>query len=144
MYEAADGDPDPQCRTHITDEERGGDHVHISQERSALSRYTAERSWAGNDTSWRKTPQSAMTIPVLSAVLLICLGLLLGSSWTIQALQPKLHHQAEERRRLNEEWSAVRTAHRQRSHCPHCGSPLSEQDWYFAPTSVEERQDDDD
>jgi hypothetical protein len=85
-----------------------------------------------------------MTIPVLSAVLLICLGVLLGSSWTIQALQPKLHHQAEERRRLNEEWSAVRTTHRQRSHCPHCGSPLSEQGWSLASTSVAERQDDDD
>lgn len=69
-----------------------------------------------------------MTIEVLGAVLLLCLGLLLGSSWTIQAVQPKLHHQAEERRRLNEEWSAVHTARRQRSQCPRCGSPLSERD----------------
>jgi uncharacterized paraquat-inducible protein A len=85
-----------------------------------------------------------MTIQVLSAVLLVCLGLLVGSSWTIQAVQPKLHQQAEERRRLNEEWSAVHTARRQRGRCPRCGSPLSEQDWYFAPTLVEDRQDDDD
>jgi hypothetical protein len=85
-----------------------------------------------------------MTIQVLSAVLLVCLGLLLGSSWTIQAIQPKLHQQAEERRRLNEEWSAVRTTRRQRCRCPHCGSALSEQDWYFAPTFGEELPDDDD
>jgi hypothetical protein len=137
------GDPDPQRRTHITDEERGGDHVHISPERDSLSRCTGEGPWAGNDTSWWNTPQSAMTIQVLSAVLLVCLGLLVGSSWTIQAVQPKLHQQAEERRRLNEEWSAVRTARRQHGQCPRCGSALSEQDWYIAPTWVEERPHDD-
>ncbi|MGH3784922.1 MAG: hypothetical protein ACRDRO_31005 [Pseudonocardiaceae bacterium] len=85
-----------------------------------------------------------MTVQVLSAVLLVCLGLLLGSSWTIQAVQPRLYQQAEERRRLNEEWSAVRAARRQRGRCPRCGSALSEQDWFIAPTLVEERQDDDD
>jgi hypothetical protein len=86
-----------------------------------------------------------MIFQVLGAVLLICLGMLLGCSWTIQALQPKLRRQAEERRRLNEEWSAVRTARRQWSRCPRCASPLSEQRWcfYFAPTLVEERPDDD-
>ncbi|MGH3811223.1 MAG: hypothetical protein ACRDUV_02050 [Pseudonocardiaceae bacterium] len=71
-----------------------------------------------------------MTIQVLGGILLVCLGLLLGASWTVQALQPKLRRHAEERRRLNEEWSAVRAARRQRSECPRCASPLSEQDWY--------------
>jgi hypothetical protein len=66
-----------------------------------------------------------------------------GSTWTIQALQPKLHQQAEERRRLNEEWLAVRTARRQRGECPRCGSPLSERDWFIAPAVVEDRSDDD-
>jgi hypothetical protein len=80
---------------------------------------------------------------MLGGVLLICLGLLLGTTWTIQALQPKLRRQAEERRRLNEEWSAVRTARRQQSECPRCGSPLFESRWYIAPTLVEERPDDD-
>ncbi|HZA15644.1 MAG TPA: hypothetical protein VE645_01895 [Pseudonocardiaceae bacterium] len=79
----------------------------------------------------------------LGAVLLVCLGLLLGTSWTTQALQPKLRHQAEERRRLNEEWSAVRTARRQRGKCPRCDSALSEQDWYIAPTLIEDLPDDD-
>ncbi|MGH3899371.1 MAG: hypothetical protein ACRDTA_14245 [Pseudonocardiaceae bacterium] len=67
-----------------------------------------------------------MTIQVLGALLLLCLGLLLGASWTIQAVQPKLRRQAVERRRLNEEWSAVRTARRQREKCPRCAGPLSE------------------
>jgi hypothetical protein len=85
-----------------------------------------------------------MTIQVLGAVLLVCLGLLLGCSWTIQSVQPKLRRQAEERRRLNEEWSAVRTACQQRGQCPRCGSQLTERDWYFAPMLVEERPHDDD
>ncbi|MGH3779169.1 MAG: hypothetical protein ACRDRO_00695 [Pseudonocardiaceae bacterium] len=91
-----------------------------------------------------------MTLQVLSGVLLVCLGLLLGTTWTTQALQPRLRRQAEERRRLNEEWltireqwSALRTARRQLAKCPRCASPLIEQDWYFAPTLVADRLDDD-
>lgn len=68
-----------------------------------------------------------MIIQVLVSVLLLCLGLLLGSSWTLQALQSKLHRQAEERRRLNDEWSAVRAIRHQLDHCPQCGTPLSKQ-----------------
>lgn len=84
-----------------------------------------------------------MNLHVLVAVLLVCLGLLLGATWTTQALQPKLSRQAEERRRLNEEWSALRTAQRQRGQCPHCSCPLTEQDWYFAPGLAEDPPDDD-
>ncbi len=73
-----------------------------------------------------------MTIQVLGAVILVCLGLLLGASWTIQALQPKLRRQAEERRRLNEEWLAVRTARQQQDECPRCAISLIEWDWYYA------------
>ena len=80
---------------------------------------------------------------LLAAALLVLLGLLLGWAWTNQALQPKLRRQAEERRRLNEEWLAVRAARRQQAECPRCASPLSEQDWYYAPTLVEEPPDDD-
>ncbi|HVE96345.1 MAG TPA: hypothetical protein VNA67_05115 [Pseudonocardiaceae bacterium] len=73
-----------------------------------------------------------MTIEILGAVILVCLGLLLGASWTIQAVQPKLRRQAEERRRLNEEWLAVRTARQQQDECPHCATSLIERDWYYA------------
>jgi hypothetical protein len=79
---------------------------------------------------------------VLGAGLLVCLGLLLGASWTTQALQPRLRKQAEERRRLNEEWSAVRAARRQRE-CPRCGSLLAERNWYIEPTLVEDPAGDD-
>jgi hypothetical protein len=78
----------------------------------------------GTHSLWRHTPQSAVTPQVLAAVLLIWLGVLLGAVWATQALQPKLRRQAEERRQLNEEWSAVRTARRQHSECPHCGASI--------------------
>jgi hypothetical protein len=68
-----------------------------------------------------------MTLQVLSGVLLVCLGLLLGMTWTIQALQARLRRQAEERRRLNEEWlaireewSVIRTTRHQLAKCPRC------------------------
>jgi len=84
-----------------------------------------------------------VTLQVLSAVLLVCLGMLLGATWTIQALQPRLRRQAEERRRLNQEWLAVHAAHRQRGECACCGKSLSERDWYIAPATVEDRPGDD-
>lgn len=99
----------------------------------------------GRKTSWRDAPQIGMTLQVpgwivLGAVLLVCLGLLVGSAWTTQALQPRLHRQAEERHRLNEEWLAVRTARQQRGECPCCGIPLH---WHIT-TVVGETQPDDD
>jgi sulfite exporter TauE/SafE len=74
-----------------------------------LPRSMAGGPWSGS-VSWRYASQRVVTIEVLVGVLLVCLGLLLGTSWTVQALQPRLRRQAEERRRLNEEWSVVRTA----------------------------------
>ncbi|MGH3765242.1 MAG: hypothetical protein ACRDS0_22225 [Pseudonocardiaceae bacterium] len=65
-------------------------------------------------------------VEVLGAVLMLCLGVLLGTTWTTQACQPKLRRQAEERRRLNEEWFAVRAARRQQAECPRCGNVLIE------------------
>ncbi len=98
--------------------------------------------WSGS-ASWRYAPQSTVTLQVLTWVLLVCVGLLLGSSWTVQALQPKLRRQAEERRRLNVEWLAVRTARRQQNECPRCGNPLCEWDWDYAPAIVGANADDD-
>jgi hypothetical protein len=86
--------------------------------------------------SLRRNAPLAMVIMV-SAGLLICLGLLLGGSWTNQALQVTLRRQAEERRKLNEEWRAIR-GRQQEGQCPCCTSPLSEYDSYIAPATVEQ------
>lgn len=67
-------------------------------------------------------------LPIVGCLALLCLGLLLGASWISQTLQPNLRQLAAERRRLNEEWAAVRTARQQRGFCPRCASPLPERD----------------
>ena len=85
--------------------------------------------------SFRRNAPLTMVIMV-SVVLLLCIGVLLGASWTTQALQPKLRRQAEERRRLNAEWSAIQTTRQQRRECTRCGP--SGGDWYFAQTVGEE------
>ncbi|MGH3771799.1 MAG: hypothetical protein ACRDRW_10440 [Pseudonocardiaceae bacterium] len=81
---------------------------------------------------------------MLGAVLLVFLGLLLGSTWTVQVLQHKLRRQAEERRSLNAEWSAVRAARQPRGACPRCRRPLSQRDWSVAQAEVNNPADDDD
>jgi uncharacterized paraquat-inducible protein A len=80
-----------------------------------------------------------MTTQILALVLvlLVCLGLLLGATWTIRALQLRLRRQAEEQRRLNEEWLAIRNARWQRGRCPRCAGTLYERHRYFGPAPEE-------
>lgn len=80
---------------------------------------------------------------MLVGLLLVFLGLLLGTTWTSRATQSQIRRQAEERRRLNEEWAAIRAAQRQQTECLRCGGLLYEQNGYFVPTGVEDRPDDD-
>ncbi len=80
---------------------------------------------------------------ILGGLLLIFLGVLIGASWTTQATQSQFRRQAKERRRLNDEWAAIRTVRRQQTECQRCASPLYERNWYFAPATGEERPDND-
>jgi hypothetical protein len=82
-------------------------------------------------------------IDLAFGLLLLGLGALLGSTWTIQMTRAQFRRLTEQRRRVNDEWVAIRTVHRQQTECPRCASPLYEPNWYFAPTAVEERSDDD-
>jgi hypothetical protein len=72
----------------------------------------------------------SISILVVGAVLLICLGMLLGTSWTVNFQHRKFRQQADERRRFNEEWSVVYAARRKRDECPRCAAPLSEETGY--------------
>ena len=69
-----------------------------------------------------------MTLQLAGIVLLACLslGVLLGMTWAVQALQPDLRRQAEERRRLNAQWQDVREAGKRAGpvRCPRCGARL--------------------
>jgi hypothetical protein len=119
----------PRTRTNHRTREGAGDHVSISPERDTLPRGPAVGPRSGNGTSRRDPPQSTVTIQGVGLILLtcVCFGMLLGTAWTVQATQPKLRRQAEERRRLNAEWQAVRHAQHstQLIRCPRCGYPLS-------------------
>jgi hypothetical protein len=84
-----------------------------------------------------------MILLALGGLLLILFGTLLGATWSNQFNHTQLRRQAAERRRLNEEWVAIRTIRQEQSECPRCGYALSGQNWYFIPTAVEERPDDD-
>lgn len=66
-----------------------------------------------------------MTITLLVAgLVLIGVGALIGSSWTVQALDGKFRQHATERRRLNEEWRAVRAYRAQQRRCVDCDDEL--------------------
>ena len=74
-------------------------------------------------------------VAVVAAVLLVCIGALLGATCTARILHPRLHQratqQAEERRMLAKEWAAISS---QRGECPRCTNPLSGRDAHLAPT----------
>lgn len=64
-----------------------------------------------------------ITLLVVGLVL-IGIGTLIGSSWTVQALEAKFRQQTAERRRLNEEWRAVRAYRARQRHCAACDDQL--------------------
>jgi hypothetical protein len=105
----------------------------------------ASRPQPGSATTWRYTPPRAVTPDwiLLIAGLAVCLGLLLGTTWTIMLMQPRLRRQAEDRHRLNKEWLAVRTARQQQRRCPYCELPLTEFDRYSEQAPAEDPPDDD-
>lgn len=86
-----------------------------------------------------------MTAQAAGLILLACLcvGMLLGTTFTVQAIQPRLRRQAAERRRLNAEWQAVREAQQsaQSVRCARCGYRLPAGTWYI---EEEDEPDDDD
>jgi hypothetical protein len=80
---------------------------------------------------------------LLFAGLAVCVGLLLGTTWTLQIMQSRLRRQAEERRKLDEEWTAVRTARQRPGRCPYCTMPLPEYESYPEEAAGEDPPDDD-
>ena len=62
---------------------------------------------------------------VAAAVVLICIGALLGATCSRRLLERRLdqeaNQQAEERRMLAKEWAAI---HQRRGECPRCSDPL--------------------
>ena len=87
-----------------------------------------------------------MTILLLGgAVLLFCLGGLLGASWTTQVMGGVSRRHAAERRSLNESWRALEAARRTRgepAYCARCHQTLSESSWLLVAPAVTDEEDD--
>lgn len=73
-----------------------------------------------------------ITLLVVGLVL-IGVGALIGSSWTVQALEGRFRQHAAERRRLNEEWRALRAYRAQQRRCVDCADDM---DLYRQPALV--------
>jgi hypothetical protein len=85
-----------------------------------------------------------MMLLFVGAVVLFCLGALLGGSWTTQALHGVSRRQAAERRKLNEGWRALEAARRSRGEpvsCARCHQALSQAGWLMVIPAL--AQDDD-
>ncbi|MFN2503240.1 MAG: hypothetical protein ABR540_03220 [Acidimicrobiales bacterium] len=78
-----------------------------------------------------------MTVLLLGVLLALCFGVLIGSAWTTEVLGGRFRHHAAERRRLNEEWAALRRLRAELRRCPRCDDVLG------PPQLVSAAEDDD-
>lgn len=83
-----------------------------------------------------------MIMLLVGAVVLFCLGGLVGAAWTSQILGGISRRHAGERRSLNHDWRALEDARRARgepTHCARCHRELSESSWQLiAPSAADE------
>lgn len=80
----------------------------------------------------------------LVAVVLVCVGGMLGASWTTQAMSTVSRRHATERRDLNEGWQELAEA-RQTSDaalCPRCDRPMTDPSWLLVVDSSLDEEDD--
>lgn len=100
-------------------------HVEHDGERGAGATAAANRQRRAATLLRRVLPPITMTavwVVALGGVLLLCLGTLVGTSWTDQALARRYRRLAIERRELNE-WR--RTLQETHLRCVRCGKPLA-------------------
>ncbi len=83
----------------------GCEHVEHDGERGAGAAAAADGRRRGTELSRRDVPPITMTavwVAGIVGLLLLCLGTLVGSSWTVQALDRQYRRLAIEQRELNE------------------------------------------
>jgi len=100
-------------------------HVEHDGERGAGTATAADRRRRGTELSRRAVPPITMTAvwgAGLGGLLLLCLGALVGNSWTDQALGRRYQRLAIERRELNEWRRALQEAS---PRCVWCGNPMA-------------------
>ncbi|HYZ08987.1 MAG: hypothetical protein LC799_11760 [Actinobacteria bacterium] len=80
-----------------------------------------------------------ITIVLVGMLLVGCIGVLAGSTWTVQALEGRFRQHAAERQQLNREWSTLGALRDERRWCSRCGGALR-----WEPVSVGAPEDEDD
>lgn len=82
---------------------------------------------------------------LVGAVVLLCLGGLVGASWTTQIMGGLSRRHAVERRSLNDGWRALQAAKRNRGepvYCARCHRELSESSWLLVAPGTNDEEDD--
>lgn len=84
------------------------------------------------------------TLLLVAAAVLICIGGLLGASWTTQMLETVSRRHAAERRVLDEAWRALEASrHRQgQVRCAHCDRRLTGSGWLLVVEPPYDEEDD--
>ncbi|MGH7278597.1 MAG: hypothetical protein ACREJG_07900 [Candidatus Rokuibacteriota bacterium] len=82
----------------------------------------------------------------VGAVVMICIGGLVGASWTTQVMASVSRRHAAERRNLNDGWRALEEARQARGEpafCARCHQKLSESSWLLvvSPAMTDEEDD---
>lgn len=86
-----------------------------------------------------------MGLLVAGAVVLVCLGGLVGATWTTQIMGNVSRRHAAQRRSLNDGWLALEDARRARgesAYCARCHLELSESSWRLVSQALNEEEDD--
>ena len=81
----------------------------------------------------------------VGAVVLVCIGGLVGASWTTQVMASISRRHATERRNLNDGWRALADARRARgepAYCARCHQKLSESSWLLVVSPATDEEDD--
>lgn|GEM_PF-6935839 len=82
---------------------------------------------------------------IAGAVVLVCIGGLVGAAWTTQLMGNVSRRHAEQRRALNAGWQALEDARRaggESAYCARCHQALSESSWRLVAPALTDEEDD--
>ena len=101
----------------------GCEHAEHDGERGAGAAATANGQCRGTELPRRDIPPITMTaiwVTCIVGLLLLCLGALVGSAWTVQALNRQYRRLAIERRELNKQHRALQEISLPLARCVWC------------------------
>ncbi len=109
---------------YVTRKGVGCEHVEHDGERAAGAAAAADGRCRGTELSRRAVPPITMTTVWIAGIVL-CLGALVGSSWTVQAMDRQYRRLAIERRELNERRRTLRETSLPLARCVWCANLIA-------------------